>query len=86
MEQYVIISIDDNNGGSDGHVIIVKANPVKEASGFAHLTKLFGKKYYKYSHMEDEETEIFVFPYSEERMQTLLDCAKDAEENKGRFY
>ena len=82
MEQYVIISIDDNNGGSDGHVIIVKANPVKEASGFAHLTKLFGKKYYKYSHMEDEETEIFVFPYSEERMQTLLDCAKDAEENK----
>ena len=49
MEQYVIYSIDDNKGGSDGHVIIVKANPVKESPGFAHLTKLFGKKYYNYS-------------------------------------
>ena len=81
MEQYVIYSIDDNKGGSDGHVIIVKANPVKESPGFAHLTKLFGKKYYNYSMNETDETEMFVFPFSEERMQELIDSAKDAEEN-----
>ena len=58
MDQYVIYSIDDNKGGSEGHVIIVKANPVKESPGFAHLTKLFGKKYYNYSMNETDETEL----------------------------
>ena len=82
MKEYVIISIDDNKGGSDGHVIIVKANPVKEAPGFAHLAKLFGKKYYSYSMSETDETEIYVFPYSDEQIQSLMHSAKAAEQNK----
>lgn len=81
MEQYVIYSIEDNKGGSDGHIIIVKANPVKESPGFEHLTKLFGKKYYSYTSNETNETELFVFPFTEERMQELIDSAKDAEKN-----
>ena len=70
MKEYVIISIDDNKRGSDGHVIIVKANPVKEDAGFAHLAKLFGKKYYTYAMSETDETEIYVFPYSENNSVT----------------
>jgi hypothetical protein len=81
MEQYVIYSIEDNKGGSDGHIIIVKANPVKESPGMEHLTKLFGKKYYNYTLNETNETELFVFPFTEERMQELIDSAKDAEKN-----
>ena len=72
MEQYVIYSIEDNKGGSDGHIIIVKANPVKESPGMEHLTKLFGKKYYNYTLNETDETELFVFPFTEERMQELI--------------
>lgn len=82
MKEYVIISIDDNKGGLDGHVIIVKANPVKEDKGFAHLAKLFGKKYYTYAMTETDETEIFVFPFTEEKIQSLMRSAKAAEENK----
>ena len=85
MKEYAIISIDENKGGSDGHIIIVKANIVETPSGFAHLTKLFGKKYYSYAMHETNETEIFVFPYSDEKIQSLIKSAEKAEENK-RFW
>ena len=31
MKEYKIISIEDNKNGSDGHIIIVKANPLEYA-------------------------------------------------------
>lgn len=82
MREFVIISIDVNKGGSDGHIIIVKANPVKEDHGFAQLAKLFGKKCYTYTMSETDETEIYVFPYSDEKIQSLMHSAKAAELNK----
>lgn len=86
MKEYIIISINDNKGGSDGHVIIVKANPVKEYPGFAHLSKLFGKKYYTYAMNETNETEIYVFPYSDERMKFLMYSAKLAEQEEDFWH
>lgn len=80
--KYRIIDIEDNKGGSDGHVIFVKANPVKEAKSFEHLAKLFKKKYYTYSVMDDSNTEIFAFPFSERLVQTLVDQAKRADEKQ----
>lgn len=80
--KYRIIDIEDNKGGSDGHVIFVKANQVKEAQGFEHLAKLFKKKYYTYSVMDDSNTEIFAFPFSERLVQTLVDQAKRADEKQ----
>lgn len=80
--KYRIIDIEDNKGGSDGHVIFVKANLVKEAQGFEHLAKLFKKKYYTYSVMDDSNTEIFAFPFSERLVQSLVDQAKRADEKQ----
>ena len=80
--KYKIIDITDNKGGSDGHIIMVKANPVKDAPGFAHLTKLFGKKYYTYSMMDDSETEIFVYPFSERLAHDLTTQAQNEGQKK----
>lgn len=77
--KYRIIDISDNNGGSDGHVIIVKANVGKKSPGFDHLSKMFGKEYYTFSLMDDSETEIFVFPFSEELVNSLVNQARLAD-------
>ncbi len=79
--KYVIIDIEDNNGGTDGHVIVVKANPVKLDNGFSHLMRLFGKKYVSFAMNETDETEMFVFPYSEENKEQLIRCARSAEQD-----
>lgn len=79
MKQYRIIDIEDNNGGSDGRIIIVKANPVEDAPGFEHLTKMFGKRYYSYAVNETSDTEFFVFPYTDERINSLINQAKQAD-------
>ena len=64
--KYIIIDIEDNNGWTDGHIIVVKANPVKVESGFSHLMRMFSKKYVSYAMNDTEETEMFIFPFSEE--------------------
>ena len=46
MRQFVIIDIEQNTVQPDGEVLIVKANPVKQAEGFEHLEQMFGKKYF----------------------------------------
>ena len=91
--KYIIIDIEDNNGGTDGHVIVVKANPVKVESGFSHLMRMFGKKYVSYAMNETEETEMFIFPFSEENKANLLRWAHAAEQehdfwepNEDDFY
>ena len=73
--KYSIIDITDNNVGSDGHVIIVKANAGKKSPGFEHLSKMFGKEYYTFSLMDDSETEMFYFPFSEELVNLLVNQA-----------
>ena len=78
--KYIIIDIEDNNGGTDGHVIVVKANPVKVEDGFSHLMRMFGKKYVSYPMNETEETEIFIFPFSEGNKANMIRCARAAEQ------
>lgn len=91
--KYVIIDIEDNNGGTDGHVIVVKANPVKVDRGLSHIMRLFSTKYVKYTMNETEETDIFIFPFSEENKKYLISCARSAEQehdfwepNEDDFY
>ena len=55
MKQFVIIDIESNTVQPDGEVLIVKANPVKEAEGFEHLEQMFGKKYFNYAMNEYNE-------------------------------
>lgn len=78
--KYIIIDIEDNYGGTDGHVIVVKANPVKVEGGFSHLMRMFGKKYVSYPMNETEETEIFIFPFSEGNKANMIRCARAAEQ------
>lgn len=76
MKKYRIIDIEDSKGGSEGHVIVVKANPGKKEPGFDHLSKMYGKEYFLFSMMEDSETETFVFPFSENLALSLVNQAK----------
>lgn len=80
MKKYVIIEIFDNKEGTDGHVIVVKANEVKKSSIFKHLSKMFGKEYYDYSMTETSETEYFIFPFSEQLVRDFVLKAQRAEE------
>ena len=91
--KYEEIDIEDNNGGTDGHVIVVKANPVKVDRGLSHIMRLFSTKYVKYTMNETEETDIFIFPFSEENKKYLISCARSAEQehdswepNEDDFY
>ena len=76
MEKYKIIEIEDNEGGSDGHIIIVKANVVKEDPAFKHLSEMFGKYYYTYEMLESSSTEWFVYPFSDSTLTELMAYAK----------
>ena len=80
MNQYVIIDIEQNNVQPDGDVLIIKANPVRQAEGFEHLEQMFGKTYFTYSMNECDETEVFMMPYSEELTQRLVRIARRYED------
>lgn len=80
MKQFVIIDIESNTVQPDGEVLIVKANPVKEAEGFEHLEQMFGKKYFNYAMNECNETEVFMLPYSEELTRKLIQLARKYED------
>ena len=84
MKQFVIIDIEQNTVQPDGEVLIVKANPVKQAEGFEHLEQMFGKKYFNYVTSECNETEVFMLPYSEELTQRLVRLARRYED--GDFW
>lgn len=90
MKQYKIIEIDDNKGGSDGHIIIVKANVVKPT--LEHLSEMFGKAYYTYAVTEDSSTEWFVYPFSNSDLTKLMAYARREDEagfwspNMSLFY
>ena len=74
--KYVIISIESRNLNPEGEVLYIKANPVKDAGpSFRHLEKMFGKKYYHYSHTESDETTHFVLPFSESTLNRFLTIA-----------
>lgn len=59
MSEYRIISVDDNNGGTDGHVIVVRANPVKYLKvNMGSVERILGAHYCSH---ECDETEYFIF-------------------------
>lgn len=80
MRQFVIIDIESNTVQPYGEVLIIKANPVKDAKGFEHLEQMFGKKYFNYAINECNETEVFMLPYSEELTQRLIRLAHRHED------
>ena len=82
MEKFVIIGIEDNHLNPDGHALIVKANPVEDAPGFEYLSEMFGKKYSTYTTTETSNTEIFIFPYSEELLERLLSITRKDDDEK----
>lgn len=84
MKQYVIIDIEQNTAQPDGMVLIVKANPVKNADGFEHLEQMFGKKYFNFCMHECNETEVFMLPSSEALIQKLVHIARGYED--GNFW
>jgi len=80
MKQFVIIDIEQNTVQPDGKVLIVKANPVKQAEGFEHLEQMFEKKYFNITMNECNETEVFMLPYSEEFTRKLVRLARGYED------
>lgn len=76
MDKFVIIKIEDNHLNPDGHSLIVKANHIENAPGFGYLSEMFGNKYYTYSLDETSDTEMFVFPFSEELLRSYVMCSK----------
>ncbi len=80
MDKFVIVKIEDNHLIPDGHSLIVKANRIKDAPGFEYLSEMFGKKYYMYSSDETSDTEIFVFPFSQELLNRMLCVARQKDE------
>lgn len=82
MKKFVIIGIEENNLIPEGRALIVKANPIENAAGFEHLSKMFGNMYLTYSMDETIETEIFIFPYSEELLERLLCITRKNDKEK----
>lgn len=81
MDKFVIVKIEDNHLNPDGHSLIVKANHIENAPGFEYLSEMFGKKYYTYSLDETSDTEMFVFPFSEELLNHMLCVARQKDED-----
>lgn len=81
MDKFVIIKIEDNHLNPDGHSLIVKANHIENAPGFGYLSEMFGNKYYTYSLDETSDTEMFVFPFSEELLNHMLCVARQKDED-----
>lgn len=92
MKEYKIIEIEDNKGGTDGHIIIVKANIVEEDPAFECLSKMFGKRYCTYAVTETSSTEWFIYPFSDSTLAKLMAYARqeDTEDfwipNMSLFY
>ena len=57
--RYIIISIEENYSDSDGHILILKANPKKESNQSLDVVPLL------FDSEESEETRYFIFPYSD---------------------
>ena len=81
--KYVIIDIIVKENTSDGDILLVKANPVKDT--MQELTDLFGTRYVQFSQTESDETETFAFPYSDENVKKFSDIAK-ASQNQESFW
>lgn len=81
MKQYVIIEIEQTTIQPDGEeVIIVKANEVKVAEELKYMEKMFGKRYYNIPITENDETEVFMFPYSRQLQERLVQIARKYED------
>lgn len=79
MSEYRIISVDDNNGGTDGHVIVVRANPVEYLKvNMGGVERILGANYCSH---ECDETEYFIFPYSEQTLHSILNQARLGDDN-----
>lgn len=84
--EYRILDIADSGKGTNGHIIIVKANPVNDSPGFEHLSKMFGKRYVNYCVHECSATEYFFFPFSEEKIIELLRIARESDSTDFYFW
>lgn len=62
--RYVIIETIIKKATSDGDVLLVKANPVKDTTTL--MSRVFGTRFAQFSQTESDETAIFAFPYSDE--------------------
>jgi len=79
MSEYRIISVDDNDGGSDGHVIVVRANPVEYLKvNMGDVERILGANYCSH---ECDETEYFIFLYSEQTLHLILNQARLGDVN-----
>lgn len=84
MKNYKILSITTNSGGSDGTVIIVKANPVdlvKINTGFEE--RILGATYTTH---EYSGTELFVFPFSQHKSNCLITEARESDYDNNHFW
>ena len=84
MKNYKILSISTNSGGNNGTVIIVKANPVKLLkinTGFEE--RILGATFTSH---EDDETELFVFPFSQQNSNYLISEARESDYNNNHFW
>lgn len=79
MKEYKIISIEDNKNGSDGHIIIVKANPLEFLKvKMGNEERILGANFCSH---ECSDTEYFVYPYTTHRVDLLVNQAKRSDEN-----
>ena len=81
--KYVIIDIIIKENTSDGDILLVKANPVKDT--MQELTDLYGTRYVHFSQTESDETETFAFPYTDENVKMFSTIAK-ASQNQESFW
>ena len=81
--EYVIIEIQRTIVEPDGLVLMVKANPVVDT--MPELTKMFGRRYVRFSMNECDETENFIFPFSEDLAQNFVQIARDSQ-NQESFW
>mgnify|MGYP003289460551 CR=1 FL=1 len=80
---YVIIEVRKAFIESDGDILLVKANPVKET--MSAFSRIFGKRYHQFSITESDETETFLFPFSEENAQYYVQIANQSQKD-GNFW
>lgn len=73
-KEYVIINIERTAIDPDGVVLLIKANPVVDS--MPELSAMFSKRYVNYAMTECEDTENFIFPFSEELAQQYVQIAK----------
>lgn len=77
MKKYVIIGVESFHMHPGGKAIMIKANPANET--MPELSKMFGKTYYQWSLTENKETEYFVEPFSQQKLNRILQIAKESQ-------